>query len=181
MACVTFMSWCVMYGLASNLPSVVIYMNYLNVVGGCHISKTSQQLKYWIWIEMYQCMTSFASEFLRMNLIAVSMVMNRPRGSTRHTQGRIYHDDVIKWKHFPRYWPFVRGIHRSFTGPRWIPRTKTSDAEFWCFLWFNNGYAGDLRRNLADYDVIVMWYSRTKMKNTEAHHVTTKKYAHSAF
>ena len=24
-----------------------------------------------------------------------------------------HHDDVIKWKHFPRYWPFVRGIHRS--------------------------------------------------------------------
>ena len=22
------------------------------------------------------------------------------------------HDDVIKWKHFPRYWPFVREIHR---------------------------------------------------------------------
>ena len=22
------------------------------------------------------------------------------------------HDDVIEWKHFPRYWPFVRGIHR---------------------------------------------------------------------
>ena len=21
-------------------------------------------------------------------------------------------DDVIKSKHFPRYWPFVRGIHR---------------------------------------------------------------------
>ena len=25
----------------------------------------------------------------------------------------IGHDDVIKWKHFPRNWPFVRGIHRS--------------------------------------------------------------------
>ena len=24
-----------------------------------------------------------------------------------------WHDDVIKWKDFPRYWPFVRGIHRS--------------------------------------------------------------------
>ena len=24
-----------------------------------------------------------------------------------------WHDDVIKWKHFPRYWPFVRGLHRS--------------------------------------------------------------------
>ena len=23
------------------------------------------------------------------------------------------YDDVIKWKHFPRYWPFVRGIRRS--------------------------------------------------------------------
>ena len=41
------------------------------------------------------------------------------------------HDDVIKWKHFPRYWPFVRGSHRS----RWIPRTKASDAELWCFFY----------------------------------------------
>ena len=24
-----------------------------------------------------------------------------------------HHDDVIKWKYFPRYWPFVRGIHWS--------------------------------------------------------------------
>ena len=23
------------------------------------------------------------------------------------------HDEVIKWKYFPCYWPFVRGIHRS--------------------------------------------------------------------
>ena len=23
----------------------------------------------------------------------------------------------------------------EFTGLRWIPRTKASDAEFWCFLW----------------------------------------------
>ena len=37
------------------------------------------------------------------------------------------HDDVIKWKHFPRNWPFVRS--------RWIPHTKASDAELWCFLW----------------------------------------------
>ena len=30
------------------------------------------------------------------------------------------HDDVIKWKHFPRYWPSVRGIHRS---PRPVTRS----------------------------------------------------------
>ena len=39
------------------------------------------------------------------------------------------HDDVIKWKHFLRNWPFVRGIHR------WIPRTKASNAKLWCFHW----------------------------------------------
>ena len=26
---------------------------------------------------------------------------------------RILHEDVIKWRHFPRYWPFARGIPRS--------------------------------------------------------------------
>ena len=70
------------------------------------------------------------------------------------------HDDVIKWKHFPRYWPFVWGIHRS----RWIPRTKgqwCGDFMFslisaWINGWVNNCEAGDLRRNRAHYDVIVM-------------------------
>ena len=49
----------------------------------------------------------------------------------------------------------------EFTGPRWIPHTKASDAELWCFLWsasdwVNNREAGDLRRYCAHYDVIVM-------------------------
>ena len=30
-----------------------------------------------------------------------------------HTWPRIPHDDVNKWQDFPRYWPFVLGIHRS--------------------------------------------------------------------
>ena len=53
----------------------------------------------------------------------------------------------------------------EFTGPRWIPCTKASDAELWCFLWSaseyingweNNCEAGDLRRYRAHYDVNVM-------------------------
>ena len=43
---------------------------------------------------------------------------------------QLWYDDVIKWKNFTPYWPFV-----EFTGLRWIPRTKASDAELWCFLW----------------------------------------------
>ena len=49
----------------------------------------------------------------------------------------------------------------EFTGPRWIPHKKASDAELWYFSlihtringWVNNGYAGDLRRHRAHYDV----------------------------
>ena len=33
-----------------------------------------------------------------------------------------HHNDVIKWKHFPRCWPYVR----EFIGHRWIPLTKAS-------------------------------------------------------
>ena len=39
----------------------------------------------------------------------------------------VSHDDVIKWKYFPRYWPFVRGIHRSPVNSC----TKAGDAELW--------------------------------------------------
>ena len=46
----------------------------------------------------------------------------------------------------------------EFTGPRWIPGTKASDAEIcvWINGWVNNREAGDLRRYRAHYDVIVM-------------------------
>ena len=41
------------------------------------------------------------------------------------------HDDVMKRKHFPRYWPFVREIPRL---PVNFPQ-KASVAVLWCFLW----------------------------------------------
>ena len=53
----------------------------------------------------------------------------------------------------------------EFTGHRWIPHSKASDAELWCFLWstpwingwINNREAGDLIRHRAHYDVTLMW------------------------
>ena len=46
----------------------------------------------------------------------------------------------------------------EFTGLRWVPHPKASDAELWCFLWSTPGWvkAGVLRRHQAHYDVIVM-------------------------
>ena len=71
------------------------------------------------------------------------------------------HDDVIKWKHFLHYWPFVWGIHRSMVNSphkgQWRGALVFSYICFWINSWVNNREAGDLRRYHAHYDVIVMW------------------------
>ena len=71
-----------------------------------------------------------------------------------------FHDDVIKWKHFPRYWPFVRGIHRSpVNSPhkvQWRGALMFSLICAWITRWVNNHKAGDLRPHPAYYDVTVM-------------------------
>ena len=41
------------------------------------------------------------------------------------------HDDVIKWKHFPGYWPFVWGIHQSLVNsPHKGPWMRSFDVFF---------------------------------------------------
>ena len=73
---------------------------------------------------------------------------------------RIEHDDVMKWKHFPRYWPFGRGINRSLVDSphkgQWRGALMFSLICVWINGWVNNREAGDLRRQRAHYDVIVM-------------------------
>ena len=70
------------------------------------------------------------------------------------------HDDVIKLKHFPRYWPFVRGVPRS---PVNFPHTSQWRGALYVFFdpRMDKGlstprYAGDLKRHHAHYDVTVM-------------------------
>ena len=72
------------------------------------------------------------------------------------------HDDVIKLKHFPRYWLFVRGIHQSpVNSPH---KGQCRGALMFTLIctrisgWINNCEAGDLIRNRAHYDVIIMDY-----------------------
>ena len=70
------------------------------------------------------------------------------------------HNDVIKWKHIPRYWPFVRGIHRSAVNSPHKGQCRGalmfSLICAWTNCWVNNRDAGDLRRYRAHYDVTVM-------------------------
>ena len=79
---------------------------------------------------------------------------------TNSERNRSNHDDVIKWKHFPRYWPFVQGIHRwpvnSLHEGQWRRALIFSLICAWINGWVNNHEAGDLRSHLAHYDVTVM-------------------------
>ena len=75
--------------------------------------------------------------------------------SMTYTTGTWHHDDVIKWKHFPRYWPFVRGIH-------WSPVNSPHKGQWRGALMFSlicTWINGDLRRHRAHYDVTVMIFN----------------------
>ena len=106
------------------------------------------------WILLI-CKSLFTPQCIEANAIHVSFAIV--------TKGLIKkHDDVIKWKHFPRYWPFVRGIHRSpVNSPH---KGQWRGALMFTLIcaringWVNTREAGDFRRYRAHYDVIVMRY-----------------------
>ena len=98
---------------------------------------------------------------------ATSNYVNQIRGSsftqiwvTRQWAKTAVHDDVIKWKNFPRYWPFVQGIRRSPVNfshkDQWREALMLSLICVWMSGWVKNGEAGDLRRHCTHYDVTVM-------------------------
>ena len=74
------------------------------------------------------------------------------------------HDNVITWKHFPRYWPYVRGIHRSpVKSPlkgQWRGALMLQLICAWTKGWVNSREPGDLRCYCAHYDVTLMVFSR---------------------
>ena len=83
---------------------------------------------------------------------------------SQETTTHLYQYDVMTWKHFPGYWPFVRGIHRSpVNSPhkgQWrgalmssLICTRTNGS-------VNNREAGDLRRHRCHYDVTVMTWRK---------------------
>ena len=77
------------------------------------------------------------------------------------------HDDVIKWKHVPCYWPFVRGIHWSPHKGQWREALMFSLICAWIIGCLNNLEAGDLRRHWVHYDVTVMMHAYSTFSPTE--------------
>ena len=118
-----------------------------------------------IFIQVVLKMAAILSQAQYVNIAAVAIFCQCSGRRLSFLESQWFsriHEDVIKWKHFPRHWPFVRGIHRS---PVNSPHTKVTrsfdvffDLRIWISGWVNNGEAGDLRRHCAYYDVIVMHY-----------------------
>ena len=103
-----------------------------------------------VWLNLFvRCIFSYWIAFYENLDIGVSVV-----------HGSIWHDDVIKCKHFPRYWPFVRGIHRPPVNfqrnGQWRGALMFSLICVSINGWENNREAGDLRRYRAHYGVTVM-------------------------
>ena len=78
----------------------------------------------------------------------------------RWSNNTCVHDDVINWKHFPRYWPFMRWIHRlpvnSTHKGQWRGAFMFSLICAWINGWVNNREAVDLRRYRAYFGVTVV-------------------------
>ena len=71
-----------------------------------------------------------------------------------------FQEYVIKWTHFPRYWPFVG----EFTGHRWLPSQRPLTRSFDVFFYLHpkkwlikKGDPSDLKHHRAHYDATVMW------------------------
>ena len=69
----------------------------------------------------------------------------------------------------PRYWPFVRGIHRYLVNSphkgQWRGALMFPLICAWMNRWVNNDEADDFRRYRAHYDVIVMKINNTLPDN----------------
>ena len=87
------------------------------------------------------------------------------------------HHGVMKWKHFSRYWPFVRGIHQSPVDPphngQWRGALMLSLIRAWTHGWVNNPDVGDLRNHRAHYDVTLMLFMLASL-------VLIQRYVHSS-
>ena len=111
----------------------------------------------WEWTKKYLKM-HFDTDF---SLYDWSAIPSNIDISHAHMIREAYsHDDVIKWKHFPRYWPFVQGIHWSPVNfphkGQWPRALMFSLICVWINGWVNSHEAGYLRCYGVHYDITVM-------------------------
>ena len=127
---------------------------------GCREIPRPYHIVYWTSVKCTQgfvllCSVAMISSALNVTCWPVFI------GIISMTLVQSYHDDVIKWNHFLRYWSLMWGIHRSpVNSPhkgQWRGALIFPWSAPWINGWVHNREAGDLGRHCVHYDAIVMW------------------------
>ena len=153
---ISFPKWFLLYNLASfNYPLFLYSFSSLNLIISDYIGVTS----WWALGEPVGVAVNSHTHSVRVVAVVFCYLFNR--SMSNWYPELLSHDDVIKWKYFPRYWPFERGIHRSpVNSPhkgQWRGALMFSLICTWINGRVNNREAGDLRRHRAHYDVSVIY------------------------
>ena len=136
-----------------------LVLNHWYVIVTLVQSSYKKHSKARLWVDVWSIISEFVSD---QNWLFPSGVYWKPIVCDRGLQylsrlhGSHNHDDVIKWKHFPHYWPFVRVIHRwPVNSPH---KSQWRGALMFSLIcaWTNNWEAGGLRCHRAHYGIIVM-------------------------
>ena len=116
----------------------------------------------WFCMQISTVITSSRFPIIIVFLNAKSQVISSSSSQDDIVQTKpdpLLHEDVINWKHYPGYWPFVIGIHRSPVDSLHKGQCRgalvVSLICAWTNGWPNNRDAGDLRRHRGHYDVTV--------------------------
>ena len=126
---------------------LVNFMGLAGIFRECNCFQAEANFyRYWAWLIVLIFNTAIITALSRLILIIISAIIHVLMCSECH-------DDVIKWNHFPRYRPFVRGIHRSPVNSlhkgQWRGALMLSLICTWIYGWVNNHESGDLRRHRA--------------------------------
>ena len=83
------------------------------------------------------------------------------------------HDGVNKWKHFPRYWPFLRGNHRSpVNSPHKGQWRRTLMLSFTCAR--NKQLSKQSRRRWSETPLRSVWRQCKGYKSSKPHGLTNR-------
>ena len=147
--------------MCRNRVESVVFNKKINTLLWFSMTKSIPRLL-WIWIG--KCWYHVSCLLLSRSKLTASFrkVVNPWMGRLMETN--LQWTMCSWWRHqmktFLRYWPFVRGIHRSpVNSPhkgQWRGALMFSLICAWMNGWINNREAGDLRRHRVHHDVTVM-------------------------
>ena len=119
MTCMDFLA-----DVCDNLVSAYKVSDGVKVLSSEHRSLDFRKSKVWMWFPgvstldpvlriVWNPPTRLIGLWLELEVQGVDYFNITVVGASATETTKVTLDDVIKWKHFARYWPFVREIHRS--------------------------------------------------------------------